>query len=429
MDSITSRYLSHTDITAKEVRDALRAHLIQMVANGEASLSLLGHQCSVLYTEAVRCITASCVRSIAPSLANSTCMLVSGSIATHTATPSSDIDLVLLTTIENSSQAVSLRHLLIAHLDECGFPNTDCAIVGVSANRCAPPIDLIDRQIAEGACYVTGNPLLYRYYLQHMPCISQTTLELLLRHVTSRQADLQWQSDSTSKWKHASGGRRDLMRLEHFLGRLRLIPETTNEAQTILHQACHYRGTVENWDACQSWKSIWPSFVPVEQLPSLENLAFATSEIQKLYVQAERLVVSVLPTVIRSLFTGLAARRDAGIPITMKELLAMNSVPSSRVLTPYALSMLESIDEAALRLADSCGWLGLMALTANPRTPDEVLRHIATIPGYDWRNVRDQVSKHPNVQHATLAILAQSDLRFTRIRALEAMARRNWTAP
>lgn len=425
MEHGTGHYLTQVEATAEGVRDALRDRILRMVADGTGSLSILGLRCSLLYADAVRCVAASCARSLSADMDKSICVLASGSIAAQTATPSSDVDLVILAPIEDPSPATVFRDLLVPRLDECGFPNTDCAIVGVGATRCSPPTDLIDRQIAEGAHYLMGNPLLYRYYLRHAPCISQTTTELLLRHSINRRADLQWRPSSSSQWKHASGGRRDLMRIEHFAGRLASLYETGEEARAILHQACCHHSTFDNWEAYHAWTAILPSFLPIEPLPSADQLDVTANHVAQLYVQAERLLVSSLPHPCRSLYMHLDERGHSDNPITLEDVKAVMTKVLSMDLTPYALFMLKTVNEEALSLASRCGWLGFLALATNPNTPGDILHCIATIPGYEWRNIRDQVPKHPNVQRATLTILAQSDLRFTRVRAREVLACRD----
>jgi predicted nucleotidyltransferase len=57
------------------------------------------------------------------------------------------------------------------------------------------------------------------------------------------------------------------------------------------------------------------------------------------------------------------------------------------------------------------------SLIANRYTSSSILHNLALKTGYDWRNIRDQVLKHPNITSRTIHLLLNDEMPYTRNRA------------
>lgn len=371
---------------------------------------------------AIRQSVLACASIFHPHVLEELCILISGSVACGRASPKSDVDLVLLADTEKCAMAAQFRALLVQVFDAQGFPNTDCVIVPVSECRCVPPGDLIDRHIAYDGRSFLGAPALLSRYLAHPSYLAEEPLELLLRHVLMRQIDSHWMPAAPGTAKHMRGGMRELMRLEQYAAHLTQCVMTAPLAERISAEGQLAAQHISAWDAYRTWREAIPGCAPLRTVPSSEDVHAAAETIESLGCQAENGMLCLLPLDVRDALIRLRQRASAGHWLSLAEANALGAQPDLRSLVPYAMSLLACVDDSSWQYARTVGWLAIVGLLANPRTPDSVLHEVATLPGYESRNLRDQVPKHPNVSMRTLEYLATSGLAFTRQRARGAIA-------
>jgi len=250
-------------------------------------------------------------------------------------------------------------------------------------------------------------------------------MELFVCQSLARERDEMWKRSEMPGLKHIAGGQRDLMRLEQYLHRLVERSSTAAVAKTTLREIVTLRVAIDTWNGAIAWRAIRPNFKAASLAADLAGACRASSRVASLYPRVEDIVLSELPGDAKEVFETLRRRKECGAFLSWEDVEDLARDLVNEPLAAYGLSMLSELrDDTFDEVLRRFGWLGVAALSSNPVVPGQILHQIATLDGYGWRNLRDQVPKHRNVDTQTLRHLARSELRFTRERAMAMLTER-----
>ena len=345
-----------------------------------------------------------------------TCLLIGGSIVAGSATPDSDIDIALLVPPDLELPAKVFRHHILRAFEDAGVTNTDCVVLPTDSLICSWPADLIDRDMALTAQYISGDRSLYNEFRDHATTAQPKLLQILVRHTLHRAMDMQW-TDTTKPSKHQDGGQRDLLRIRRILEML--PPQDTPDSDRTAAWDSFYilSRPIQDLQTVLSWQKACgiPSDHRVLELASKANQTRAS--ICQLYERTVGLAAQYLDPDRQAAFKRMVEIQERGEVLHDGEVSKIPSADRDVFLRAFALAIGRDPSSDSIWKAWDLGWIGFIGLLVNPRTPSCALDEMAHLPGYEWRNIRDQVLKHRNVADSTVEFLANSDLRFTRQRA------------
>ncbi|HEX04383.1 MAG TPA: hypothetical protein ENH10_04415 [Bacteroidetes bacterium] len=384
-----------------EVKSSLEDELMASLKSGRFD----GYGYLQVYTDFLRWVSISLFEwyTSTSAMKGSVAMLMSGSMARGTAKPGSDLDLVILEDGSSSIKVTKLKQFIIDSLDWLGFGNSDVVICNVNGKVLLPD-DVIDQRIASTGRYLAGSMVLAEIFAARQSWTRDFVLEETAMNEVFR--NLGTPSGSSLEYKYIAGGQRDAVRLFDGVRMLRRCGVSDSHDVRLAAILAVSKGAEVQYQVHGLDKETLTRVLEARY----ELIAMITAS-------------SVSDTV--AIFEELRVRLEKQCYLSEKELLKILRLPGTKWLRALALAMTQSaaLDTLAGSIDLPVG-VRLFALSANPFASANLLDELARLPGYKWRNIRDQVIKNPAIGEETLRMLATNRLQVTRMRARAELIRR-----
>jgi predicted nucleotidyltransferase len=333
---------------------------------------------------------------------------LSGSIAISLADVKSDIDIVILN-FDEKKNIPKIEFDFVKQFENFFSVNIDLVHIVYNGTSHILSEDIIDRIIGLSPQVkpLASNRAQNIYGLNKLNIKQLVTL--FFDHLLLGYLPFPPERDSNDI-KYSSGGIRDLNFILDNLGRF-LISEDFKNDRKYLNELY-----LKSWENYKRLKGI-------DFLNSLSNnIHFDEKDIEiilentwSIKNELVKYIIGNYTNVDYKLYSEIVERRKISDYLSITECKRFLSKYSNNYLDLHILSTtLHSFNEFRDHFV-----LGRYAysLLANEFTSSKTLEILALLKGYEWRNLRDQVLKHPNISDSIISLLAKDELLYTSQRA------------
>ena len=393
---------------------------------------------SDMFSEIVLALFDSFQQTARQNLPSRLAVALAGGLSRRVATTKSDIDLVVLHEHGNSTGAREFAAFLRVAFTEIGFSNSDVILYELSPLGWQQPPDVIDQHMGLTSSFLLGARSLHEDLITRTATINRFW-QVMVEKAILRHASIPPEAP-ISILKYRKGGLReaanltDLIQLAFTIGVVEVkgrsisrLAEVVRLCERALRVAAELAEHPERLREEVSWI--------MSRLRHNNETCNVVEECCRAVVMAYDEFLRDIPRIgcpfDWSLYEAIELKLSTGCHFNRREYRRLITADLSGLLRPLAVlglradgaEFVELVREAQLPKG-----VANLATALNPLTPPDVLHALALLPGYNWRNIRDQVLKNPNVHERTLQLLAKSESGYTRRRALAAIESRSRSA-
>lgn len=328
---------------------------------------------------------------------------ISGSTAKLFSDVNSDLDLVI-TPIDFNYNSTLSDKIIISEMADFFSINIDLVEVIVNQPKYKVTEDIIDKLIVYSPKVIM---------LGETPEVNLNTIITINEHTLTQlffdQLLLGFMplppEKTSTDIKYRKGGLRDIIFLLENIGRLNIYNKKDNIDKKLVEIQLN---SIRNYLFMKKSHS-------ANNL-SIDDIEWRFKQNKEHKVELVRYFLHKHTKIPFSFFNELIQRHNSKVYFSIKE---NKTILNSSIYFPLEMLIL-SLTKNAYKIAESQNKFSprlAYSLVANQHTPSEILDKLASMKGYEWRNIRDQVLKHKNISKKTIKLFVDDEIEFTRIRA------------